>query len=87
MIVVAGIDVSKAKLDVHLDGKDRFLPNNRDGWFRAAGVERVVLEATGRMRRVLVQPLHAVRFTVCVADPGQHDFRQESGWNPNMDKF
>ena len=49
--IVAGIDVSKSRLDVHLDGKDRTLPNDRDGfrviakWFRDAGGERAVLEA------------------------------------------
>ena len=55
--VVAGMDVSKSKLDVHLDGKDRTLPNDRDGfraianWFRTAKVERVVLEATGQLAK------------------------------------
>ena len=75
--VVAGIDVSKAKLDVHLDGKDWILPNDRDGfraiakWFRDAKVERVVLEATGRMHRALVQSLHANGFAVSVVNPRQ----------------
>ena len=58
---VAGIDVGKDKLDIHLGGEDRTLPNDRDGlraiarWFRAEGVDRVVLEATGRVHRSLVQ--------------------------------
>ena len=70
--VVAGIDAGKAKPDVHLDGKDRTLPNDRDGfraiakWFRDVKVERVVLEATGRMHRALVRSLHAHGFAVSV---------------------
>ena len=70
--VVAGIDAGKSKLDVHLDGKDWILPNDRDGfraiakWFRDAKVERVVLEATGRMHRALVQSLHSKGFAVSV---------------------
>ena len=64
-------------LDVHLDGKDRPLPNDRDGfraiakWFRAAKVERVILEATGRMHRALVQSLQAKGFAVCIVNPRQ----------------
>ena len=46
---VAGIDAGKSRLDIHLDGEDTVLPDNRDGfpavagWFRAAKVERAVL--------------------------------------------
>ena len=60
-IVVAGIDVSKADLNIHLNGQDRNVPNNRDGfralgkWFRKAKVDRVVVEATGRYHRALHQ--------------------------------
>ena len=49
------LDVSKSRLDVHLDGKDSTLPIDRDGfraiagWFRAAKVQRVVLEATRKL--------------------------------------
>lgn len=73
-MAVAGIDAGTAKLDVHLDGRDRTIPNGRDGfraiakWFGTAGVERVVLEATGRLHRALFQSLHAKGFAVCVAD-------------------
>ena len=91
--VVAGIDVSKAKLDVHLGGKDRTLPNDRDGfraiakWFGAAKVERVVLEATGRMHRPLLQSLHAKGFEVCVVNPRQsRDFAKATGQLAKTDR-
>ena len=93
MMVVAGIDAGKAKLDVHLDGKDRVLPNNRDGfravagWFRTARVERVVLEATGRMHRALLQSLHAKGFAVCVVNPRQsRDFARATGQLAKTDR-
>ena len=83
---VAGIDVSKDNPDIHLDGKDRGLPNDRDGfraiakWFGRKKVGRVVLEATGRMHRALLQSLHAKGFAVCVVNPRQsRDFAGASG--------
>lgn len=91
--VVAGIDVSKAKLDIHLDGQDRTLPNDRDGfraiakWFGDARVERVVLEATGRMHRALLQSLHAKGFAVCVVNPRQcRDFAKATGQLAKTDR-
>ncbi len=84
--LVAGIDVSKDNLDIHLDGEDRRLPNNRDGfraiarWFRDRRPDRVILEATGRYHRALLQSLHAKGFAVCVAGPRQsRDFAKASG--------
>ena len=91
--VVAGIDVSKSKLDVHLGGEDRTLPNDRDGfraiakWFGAAKVDRVVLEATGRMHRALVQSLHAKGFAVSVVNPRQsRDFAKATGQLAKTDR-
>ncbi len=84
--LVAGIDVSKDNLDIHLDGEDRRLPNNRDGfraiakWFGGKDVDRVILEATGRYHRALLQSLHAKGFAVCVVNPRQsRDFARASG--------
>ena len=84
--LVAGIDVSKDKLDIHLDGEDRTLPNDRDGfraiakWFGRKKVGRVILEATGRYHRALLQSLHAKGFVVCVVNPRQsRDFAKASG--------
>ena len=90
---VAGIDVSKSKLDVHLDGKDRTLPNDEIGfwaiakWFKAAEVERVVMEATGRMHLNLVQSLHAKGFAVCVINPRQsRNFAKATGQLAKTDR-
>ena len=84
--LVAGIDVSKDKAGIHLDGEDRTLPNNRDGfraiarWFRDRRPDRVILEATGRYHRALLQSLHAKGFGVCVVNPRQsRDFARASG--------
>ena len=85
-MLVAGIDVSKDKLDIHLDGEDRTLPNDRDGfraiarWFGRKKPGRVVLEATGRYHRALLQSLHAKGFAVSVVNPRQsRDFARASG--------
>ena len=84
--LVAGTRVSKDKLDIHLDGEDRTLPNDRDGfraiarWFGRKKVGRVILEATGRYHRALLQSLHAKGFGVCVVNPRQsRDFAKASG--------
>ena len=63
-MVVAGIDVSKKSLNIHLNGKDETATNDTDGFRKIAGIlkdggaERVVMEATGRMHRALLQSLH-----------------------------
>ena len=52
-ILVAGIDVSKRALDIHLDGRDETATNDTDGFrkvarlLREGNAERVVMEATG----------------------------------------
>ena len=73
--VVAGIDVSKDRLDVHVAGQDGRFDNQRAG-FRALGkwladhrVERVVMEATGRYHRAVHQALHARGLEVVLANP------------------
>lgn len=91
--LVAGIDVSKDNLDIHLGGADRTLPNNRDGfraiakWFREERVDRVVLEATGRMHRAVLQSLHDNGFEACVINPRQcRDFAKASGRQAKTDR-
>ena len=80
-IIVAGIDVSKKSLNIHLNGKD-----DTNGFRKIArilgdgGAERVVIEATGRMHRALLQSLHDRGFAVCVVNPRQpRDFAKASG--------
>ena len=73
--IVAGIDVSKAFLDVHADGEDRRFDNGGTGfcalakWLGRHGVKRVVMEATGRFHRAVHQSLHDREFEVVVVNP------------------
>ena len=85
-IVVAGIDVSKNSLNIHLNGKDGTATNDALGFRKIAGIlkgggaERVVIEATGRLHRALLQSLHDRGFAVCVVNPRQsRDFAKASG--------
>ena len=76
-IVVAGIDVGKAKLDVHLleDGVDRVFRNDKDGrravrnWLLRHGVTRAVFEPTGRYHRNLHQCLAAAGIETVLVNP------------------
>jgi transposase len=75
----AGIDTSKAKLDVAVDGgTERWqVDNAASGWRRLAadlaraGVGRVGIEATGGYERGVVGHLRAKGFTVVVMQPIQ----------------
>ena len=85
-MVVAGIDVSKRTLNIHLDGRDDTAANDTDGFRKIArilkdgGAERVVMEATGRMHRALLQSLHDRGFAVVVVNPRQsRDFAKAGG--------
>ena len=73
--VVAGIDVSKATLDVHAAGEERRFANGGTSW-RALGkwlrrlkVSRVVMEATGRYHRRVHRCLHDRGFEVVLVNP------------------
>jgi transposase len=74
---VAGIDVSKARLDVagHGVGVLISVANSAEGfaelkpWFQRLGVKRVGLEATGGYERALVAWLHGEGFEVVVHQP------------------
>ena len=76
-IVVAGIDVGKAKLDVHLleGGVDRVFRNDKDGrravrnWLLRHGVTRAVFEPTGRYHRNLHQCLAAAGIETVLVNP------------------
>ena len=73
--IVAGIDVSKAVLDVHAAGDDRIFDNTGTGfralakWLGEHEVGRVVMEATGRFHRGVHQSLHDRGFEVVVVNP------------------
>ena len=67
--LVAGVDVSKARLDTQVEpgAATRSFPNDAAGqraardWLRRLGVRRVVLEPTGRYQRALHRCLVASR--------------------------
>ena len=77
--ITAGIDTSKAKLDIAIDGQTTRwqVANTPQGWRRLAvdllkaGVVRVGIEATGGYERGVVTHLRAAGFTVLVLQPIQ----------------
>lgn len=76
---VVGIDISKAHLDVALDGRDERLrlPNSVDGcdrlvdWLRRHGAGRVGMEASGGYERLVLQALREAAFEVALLQPRQ----------------
>jgi transposase len=78
-ITTAGIDSSKAKLDIAVhDRTERWqVGNTLSGWrtlvanLAKAGVTRVGIEATGGYERGVVEHLRAANFTVLVLQPMQ----------------
>jgi transposase len=77
--VCAGIDTSKHKLDVALDGQAERLQvtNDAEGhaalsaWLRARGVKRVGIEASGKLERPVVTRLRRDGFVVIMFQPAQ----------------
>jgi transposase len=75
----AGIDTSKAKLDIAVHGRAQRwqVENSRHGWqhlaaeLSKAGVTRVGIEATGGYERGIVGHLRAAGFSVLVLQPMQ----------------
>jgi transposase len=78
-IITAGIDTSKAKLDIAIhDRPERWqVANTLPGWralatrLAKAGVTRVGIEATGGYERGVVEHLRAAGFTVLLLQPIQ----------------
>jgi len=73
-----GVDVSKARLDVDLAGRDRAFANTPDGVAALAAAIRdacdrpcVVVEATGRLHRPLWRGLDQAGVEVVVANPAR----------------
>jgi len=77
--ITAGIDTSKAKLDIAIHGQSEVCPveNNLLGWqklavrMREAEVQRIGIEATGGYERGVTRHLEAQGFTVTVLQPLQ----------------
>lgn len=78
-ITSAGIDTSKAKLDIAIHGRDECwqVDNSPPGWrqlariLNEARVSRVGIEASGGYERGVVEHLREVGFTVLVLQPMQ----------------
>ena len=78
-ITTAGIDISKAKLDIAVHGRAGCwqVDNTSHGWRRlaadlaGANVKRVGVEATGGYERVVVRYLREKGFTVLLLQPAQ----------------
>ncbi len=89
----AGIDVSKQHLDVCLEAEDLRVDNDARGWegltakLKDAGVDLVVIEATGGYERAVVCALQGAGIAVARVNPRQsHDFAKSMGVLAKTDK-
>jgi transposase len=91
-----GIDVSKARLDVHLQpaGRSFHVPNSPDGYallrtnLPAPGTCRIVLEATGDYERRVVAELVDAGHTVSIVNPRQiRDYAKALGLLAKTDRL
>ena len=79
MVVIAGIDVSKDKLDIHVLPSNQTFMVGRDPRglaslvrrLRKAGVEQVALEASGDYERIVIEALEADGFVVHLLNPAR----------------
>lgn len=79
MVAIAGIDVSKDKLDIHVLPSNQTFVVTRDPRgltdlarrLRQAGVEQVALEASGDYERVVIETLEADGFVVQLLNPAR----------------
>lgn len=91
---IAGIDVAKHKIDVHMEPDGQFQTRPNASFqplirqFRRDAVELVVVEATGGYERALVQALHQAQIPVAVVNPRQvRDFARASGQLAKTDRI
>lgn len=94
--IVAGIDVAKNHLDIHLSatGENLRLPNDPQGHqqlltrLRGCLPQRVVLESTGGYEAALVGELHAAGLPVAVVNPRHvRDFARATGRLAKTDRI
>lgn len=75
--VYAGLDIAKATLQLHLQGRQHALPNTAAGHTRLLKLVRavpgvhLVCEATGGYERAVVAALHAAEVPVSVVNPAR----------------
>jgi transposase len=96
MKVLAGIDVSKAQLDVHLlpCGSTAAFPNTPKGiqqllrFLKQRQVERVCCESTGAQHYRLVSSLQAANIPIALANPRHvRDFARAAGMAAKTDRL
>jgi len=95
-VVVVGIDVAKASLDVAVrpSGDQRHLDNDPAGiatalaWLQAVGPHLIVVEATGGYEAPLVAELGIARLPIAVVNPRQvRDFARATGRLAKTDRL
>ena len=90
--VYTGLDIAKATLQLHLQGRQHALPNTAQGHallvklLRAVPGVHVVCEATGGYERAVVTALHAAEVPVSVVNPARvRHFAQAQGHRAKND--
>lgn len=93
-ITFVGLDISKARLDIHASGKHREEKNNPDGHrafirhLRSLPHPRVICEATGGYEAAIVAALLDAGIGVCVVQPGRvRHFADANGWFAKNDRI
>lgn len=93
-ITFVGLDISKARLDIHTSGKHREEKNTPEG--HAALIKhlqslrhpRVICEATGGYETAIVAALLAADIEVCVVQPARvRNFANAKGWLAKNDRI
>lgn len=86
-ITFIGLDISKARLDIHISGKHREEKNSPEGHaafirhLRSQHHPRVICEATGGYETAVVTALLAAGIEVCVVQPARvRHFADAKGW-------
>lgn len=93
-VTFIGLDISKARLDVHSSGKHREDKNTPEGHtslikhLRSLHRPRVVCEATGGYETAIVTALLAAGIEVCVVQPARvRHFADAKGWLAKNDRI
>ncbi len=93
-ITFVGLDISKARLDIHHSGKHREERNNPEGHrafinhLRSLPHPRVICEATGGYETAIVAALLEARIEVCVVMPARvRRFADANGWMAKTDRI
>jgi transposase len=93
-ITFVGLDISKARLDIHHSGKHREERNNPEGHhtfikhLRSLPHPRVICEATGGYETAIVAALLEARIEVCLVMPARvRRFADANGWMAKTDRI